>query len=188
MTRSAGRGRWGALVSVAVLFALTAAVVPLMRAQPGGASARMTARPAGQSMVPRPMAQSATQGAESVPAYHSAPAKGPLPATLAASGFADPLTKKAYAVAAKMKPVLYQLPCYCRCDQAAGHTSLLSCYTDLHGSECEICKKEVFYTYEQRRKGKTAKQIRAGIIRGEWEKVDLGKYAPPLSSGGRVKK
>jgi hypothetical protein len=33
--------------------------------------------------------------------------------------------------------------------------------------------KELFYTYEQHKAGKTAAQIRAGIIRGEWEKVDL---------------
>ena len=157
MTRNEGRKQLGAVMGVAVLLAVVA--LPLVRAQ-----------------------QVASR-AQGVPAYHSAAPKGALPSTLPASGFADPLTKKAYAVAAKLKPVLYQLPCYCHCDQAAGHTSLLSCYRDLHGSECEICKKEVFYAYEQNRRGKAAPQIRAGIIRGEWQKVDLSKYAPPLVSG-----
>ena len=156
MTRNEGRKRLG----VAVLLAMAAVVaLPLMRAQ-----------------------QVASR-AQDIPAYHSAAPKGALPSTLAAETFTDPLTKKAYAYAAKIKPVLYQLPCYCRCDQAVGHTSLLSCYRDQHGAECEICKKELFYAYEQNRRGKTAPQIRAGIIRGEWQRVDLAKYAPPLVSG-----
>jgi hypothetical protein len=155
------------LFGVTIFVVVWAATLPLVRAHQNPAAAKSAA----QAKV------------EEVPAYHSTLPKGALPATLPASGFADPLTKKAYAVAAKLKPVLYQLPCYCHCDQAAGHTSLLSCYRDLHGSECEICKKEVFYAYEQNRRGKTAPQIRAGIIRGEWQKVDLSKYAPPLVSG-----
>lgn len=112
-----------------------------------------------------------------IPAYHSAPPKGALPATLPARDFSNPVTKKAYAFAAKIKPVLCQLPCYCYCDRALGHTSLLSCYTGLHGSECDVCQKELFYAYEESRRGKNARQIRAGIIRGDWQKVHLAKYA-----------
>jgi hypothetical protein len=40
--------------------------------------------------------------------------------------------------------------------------------------------REDLYAYEQTRKGKTPTQIRAGIERGEWEKVDLTKYKSPL--------
>ncbi|HEV2617774.1 MAG TPA: PCYCGC motif-containing (lipo)protein, partial [Candidatus Acidoferrales bacterium] len=108
------------------------------------------------AILPRPRAHQNAPAVQSpslsktqpLPAYHTAPPKGPLPATLPASEFSDPLTVKAYSYAAKIKPVLYQLPCYCHCDQAVGHTSLLSCYRDMHGSECEICKKELFYAYE----------------------------------------
>ncbi len=39
---------------------------------------------------------------------------------------------------------------------------------------------EDFYSYEQSRKGKTAAQIRAGIIKGEWQSVDAAKYQQPL--------
>jgi len=46
--------------------------------------------------------------------------------------------------------------------------------------------KEAFYSYEQTRKGKTPSQIREGIIRGDWQKVDTAKYAkaylPPANS------
>ncbi|MGH9710629.1 MAG: CYCXC family (seleno)protein, partial [Candidatus Acidiferrales bacterium] len=146
-----GRKNCGMMMGAAVLLALSVAAVPLMRAQQAAPTTR------------------------DIPAYHSAAPKGALPATLPANSFSDPLTKKAYGVAAKLKPVLYQLPCYCRCDRAAGHTSLLSCYGDMHGSECEICKKEVFYAYEQSRKGRTARQIRTGIIHGDWGKVDLSR-------------
>ena len=163
MTKSDGKKNVGMVTGAAVLLAVSVAMLPSIRAQ------------------------QTAPAAQDIPAYHSAAPKGALPATLPASGFADPLTKKAYAVAARIKPVLYQLPCYCHCDRAAGHTSLLSCYGDMHGSECEICKKEVFYAYEQNRKGKTAAQIRAGIVHGDWQKVELSKYAAPLASGGGAK-
>jgi hypothetical protein len=39
---------------------------------------------------------------------------------------------------------------------------------------------EDFYAYEQLRKGKTAAQIRTGIIQGDWQSVDLAKYQKPL--------
>ena len=41
---------------------------------------------------------------------------------------------------------------------------------------------EDFYTYEQSHQNKSAAQIRAGIIRGDWKTVDLNKYALPLAS------
>jgi hypothetical protein len=41
----------------------------------------------------------------------------------------------------------------------------------------EICMKEVFYTYEQTKLGKKPAQIRAGIIKGEWQRIDLEKAA-----------
>lgn len=159
------------LVGVAIFVVVSTATLPLARAHRHASALGARAKSARQSTV------------QQVPAYHSAAPKGALTSTLPEQTFTDPLTKKAYAYAAKIKPVLYQLPCYCRCDQAVGHTSLLSCYRDQHGAECEICKKELFYAYEQNRHGKTAPQIRAGIIRGEWQKVDLAKYAPPLVSG-----
>ncbi len=40
----------------------------------------------------------------------------------------------AYEVAAAIPNTLDQLTCYCGCVQSFGHKSLLSCYTDEHGS------------------------------------------------------
>lgn len=79
-----------------------------------------------------------------------------------------------YRDAAKISTVLYQLPCYCRCDRAAGHTSLRSCFEGMHGAECSTCAKEGFYAYRMTRKGWTVKQIRTGIEHGDWNKIVLG--------------
>ncbi|MES2394197.1 MAG: CYCXC family (seleno)protein, partial [Acidobacteriota bacterium] len=79
----------------------------------------------------------------------------------------------AYKMAARVPTVLYQEPCYCRCDRAMGHTSLHSCFEVLHGAECSTCMKEGAYTYLETKKGRSPAQIRAGIERGEWENINL---------------
>jgi hypothetical protein len=37
--------------------------------------------------------------------------------------------------------------------------------------------KELYYSYAQNKKGKTAAQIRKGIVAGEWKQVDLQSSA-----------
>jgi len=78
----------------------------------------------------------------------------------------------AYELAAKIPNVLHQQPCYCFCDRM-GHNSLHSCFENTHGAQCSTCLKELYYSYQQNQKGKTAAQIRAGIIKGEWKQIDL---------------
>ncbi len=113
---------------------------------------------------------------EPVPAFHSSVPAGPLPATLSPSLFTEPVAQNAYSVAARIKKILYQQPCYCHCDRSQGHGSLLDCYVSKHAAVCGICEREDFYAYEQSRKGKTAAQIRDGIERGDWQGVDMTKY------------
>jgi len=120
--------------------------------------------------------KSATQSEEPVPAYHAQPPTEALPETLDPAQFDSPVIKNSYALAAKVKKVLYQQPCYCHCDRAHGHTSLLNCFTTRHGSMCNVCIGEALYSYEQTRKGKTAAQIREGIERGDWQHIDAAKY------------
>lgn len=121
----------------------------------------------------------APQEEGSVPAYHStAPAKGAkLAATLTKADLwgADaqyPYQTHAYELAAKIPAVIYQQPCYCYCDRM-GHKSLHSCFEDTHGAQCSICLRELYYSYQQHQKGKTAAQIREGIMKGEWRSIDL---------------
>lgn len=117
---------------------------------------------------------------EPVPAFHTQAPKDKLPDTMDPALFAQPVIANAYTVAARNKKILYQEPCYCHCDRSQGHGSLLDCFVSKHGSGCNICMGEDFYVYEQLRKGKTAAQIREGIIKGEWQSDDLNKYAAPL--------
>lgn len=118
--------------------------------------------------------------AEPVPAFHNSAPTGPLPETLSPSLFTEPVAENAYALAARIRKILYQEPCYCHCDRSQGHGSLLDCYAGKHAAVCGICEREDFYTYEQTRKGKSAREIREGIERGAWQGVDITKYESPL--------
>lgn len=121
--------------------------------------------------------QHGTNSDEPTPAFHPQPASDALPPTMDASLFSDIVIFNAYTVAGRTKKVLYQQPCYCHCDRSQGHGSLLDCFVSRHGAGCDICVKEAFYAYEQAHKGKTPVQIREGIMKGEWQKVDTAKYA-----------
>lgn len=128
-----------------------------------------------------PQNSNAFQSAEeAVPAFHAQAPQGDLPATMSPTLFEDPMVQNAYALAGKIKKTLYQEPCYCHCDNSQGHNSLLDCFASKHGAGCNICIYEDFYSYEQSRKGKTPAQIRAGIIKGEWQTVDASRYQKPL--------
>jgi hypothetical protein len=120
-----------------------------------------------------------TEDQAPVPAYNSeAPAKGTkLPpiltkADLWGSDAQYPFQTHAYELAAKIPTVLHQQPCYCYCDRM-GHNSLHSCFENTHGAQCATCLKELYYSYQEHQKGKTAAQIRAGIIKGDWKQIDL---------------
>lgn len=104
--------------------------------------------------------------------------------------FSDKLIFNTYLLAGRVRKVLYQQPCYCHCDRHSGHSSLLDCFVSRHGSGCGVCLKEALYSYEQTRKGRTPAQIREGIIRGDWQKVDTAKYQKdylPLSGSSPLK-
>ena len=113
---------------------------------------------------------------EYVPAYHAEAPRGPLPATIDPTQFLNVQDQNIYALAAKVKAVLYQQPCYCHCDTYNGHKSLLDCFVDRHASMCTMCKKEAVYAYLQSQKGKTPAEIRKGIMDGQWKDVDLSTY------------
>ena len=155
--------------AVLILFGLALAL--LMLPQQSASSARTS------SAHVTPQSPSAE---EAVPAFHAQPPAGALPATMSPQAFSDPLVQNAYTVAARVKKVLYQQPCYCHCDRSQGHGSLLDCFASKHGAGCQICVREDLYSYEQTRKGKAPAQIREGIIRGEWQNVDLSPYQNPL--------
>jgi hypothetical protein len=119
-------------------------------------------------------AGAAILGAEEAPAYHKRPPKGELPPTKDPGQFINrPLVQRVFELAGQIRPVLYQLPCYCSCDKFAGHGSLLDCFVDAHGEECAICQREAVYAFRQTKAKMTPAQIRAGIIKGEWRREDM---------------
>jgi len=133
------------------------------------------------ALVSAPWLQSESHAA--VPHFNAAPAAGAkLPPILSrdqlwGANAQFPYQIHAYELAAKIPKVIYQQPCYCYCDRGMGHNSLHSCFSGTHGAECGTCLKELYYTYTMYKLGKTPRQIRAGIIKGEWKLVDLDKAA-----------
>ena len=123
-----------------------------------------------------------TNPADDIPAYNMGPPDGKLPPVLSGTQLTGPSFSHRYQVtvyqmAAKVPGVLYQQPCYCRCDREMGHHSLHSCFEGTHGAACSTCMKEEMYAYTETKKGRTPAQIRAGIERREWQKMDLEKAA-----------
>jgi hypothetical protein len=123
-----------------------------------------------------------------VPAYHPLPpSKGEKNTPIASGTQLDQMDlkygfqRRSYEAAAKVPRILYQLPCYCFCDRHAGHSSLRSCFEGDHGAHCATCMQEVFYAYQMTKQGKTAKQIREGIMRGEYKSIDLRTMNGPLA-------
>jgi len=110
----------------------------------------------------------------SIPPFHNALPKGTLPATLAPSEFPDNrIAEVVYTLAAQIKGVLYQVPCYCGCDRRDHHDSLLACYTTRHGEWCSICQKEVIFCFREHNRGRKPEEIREALERGEAKQVDL---------------
>jgi hypothetical protein len=144
-----------------------------LRAQNSSAQQSQPAPAASPAPAPTPAAKFLKT---EVPAYHAEPHKGVLPDTLDPEQFSDAQTRNIYTLAAKVKPVLYQEPCYCGCDKEVGHKSLLDCFTDYHGAHCILCKKEAAFTYRESQQGKSAAEIRKEIMDGKWKEVDLAAY------------
>lgn len=111
-----------------------------------------------------------------VPAYHSQAPSTALPNTMNPNQFKDPIAQACYRRAAEIRSALYQMPCYCHCDRHFHHKSLLGCYVSNHASVCDICQKEMLYTYEELKKGTSIQDIRQGIIAQKWTSIDLDKY------------
>jgi hypothetical protein len=116
-------------------------------------------------------------GTQAIPPYHkSAEDAKPLPRLLPASTFSDrPLVARAYEIASEIPFVLAQQPCYCHCDKAFGHGSLLDCFVSSHTAGCGICMGETFFAFRMTKQGKTPAEIRDAIIRGDWKNADINQ-------------
>ena len=102
-----------------------------------------------------------------------APATGFLIETrpVLSSAFFTGKVAQAYRIAAEIPKVLDSQFCYCYCKQEKKHKTLLTCFTNKHGSKCDTCINEVLYAYELYKKGFTLDEI---VIA-----VDKKFYRPP---------
>jgi Protein of unknown function with PCYCGC motif len=120
---------------------------------------------------------------QGVPHFNAAPAAGAkLPPILTKDQLWGANAQYAYQIhayelAARIPKVIYQQPCYCYCDRGMGHNSLHSCFSGTHGAQCGTCMQELYYAYQMNKHGKTAREIRAGIIKGDWKAIDLNTAA-----------
>ena len=167
--------RRGKFLAIIAAFSLTLAGVGMAQLRPATFATTNVA----DARIQMDMSGPADQG---IPSYHAYVLQPPIPGTLDPKQFPDALNRNVYALAAKVKPVLYQQPCYCYCDRSVGHKSLLDCFATEHGTQCDICQKEAVLAYQQTQKGKTPAQIRAEIIHGDWKTVDMKPYMTPSPS------
>jgi hypothetical protein len=99
-----------------------------------------------------------------VPAhYATAPDLAKLPPTLPPIVFTGN-QRRAYQAAKEIPQTLAQLPCYCHCDHAIGHKSLLSCFESEHGENCGVCIGEALMAHNLSKQGVAVSEIRKRII------------------------
>lgn len=72
-------------------------------------------------------------------------------------------TERAYQVAQDISDVIDQLYCYCECDKHSGHLTLLSCFTDNHAANCDICQNEALDAAKMMKQGYRMAEIRSRI-------------------------
>jgi hypothetical protein len=72
-------------------------------------------------------------------------------------------TERAYQVAQEISDVIDQLYCYCECDKHSGHLTLLSCFTDNHAANCDVCQDEALDAAKMMKQGYRMAEIRSRI-------------------------
>jgi hypothetical protein len=75
------------------------------------------------------------------------------------SAFYTGKAAEAYRIAAEIPKVIDSQFCYCYCKKNHQHKTLLTCFTNKHGSKCDTCINEVLYAYELYKQGKTLDEI-----------------------------
>jgi uncharacterized protein with PCYCGC motif len=71
--------------------------------------------------------------------------------------------REAYKAAQEDPALFSKLYCYCGCERNEGHKSLLDCFRDKHGSNCEICVGEALEARRLAEEGTPVDQIRDAL-------------------------
>jgi hypothetical protein len=74
----------------------------------------------------------------------------------------DNESRPAYAAAAKYPETIDKLHCFCGCEESPNlhHVSLLTCYTSLHATGCEICRGEAELAGKMKSEGSSDDEIK----------------------------
>lgn len=70
---------------------------------------------------------------------------------------------ESYAAAYEMPAILDGVRCYCACSVTIGHRSLLSCFEDEHGANCQVCQDEAIITRDAVARGATLREVRQAV-------------------------
>ena len=134
-----------------VIYQRTVADEPLREELTFANAARVTAS--------APMAEHGAQG------HHPAPRAGVgADKVVDAARYEDhPRIASVYRAAAENPQLLDGLYCYCRCDEHAGHYSLLECYSSDHAAQCDVCLSEAEMAFKADRDGVGLDVIRTAI-------------------------
>ena len=118
--------------------------------------------------VPMNAISQGTAQSNKVPKFHAQPPGGTLPQVRNPAQYAaNPTVERIYQLAAAIRPVLYQLPCYCSCDREEGHASLLDCYVSTQAVQCLICHEKRSLRFDRHAgeniRGRSARRFFAAI-------------------------
>jgi hypothetical protein len=74
----------------------------------------------------------------------------------------DAASRPAYAAAAKYPETVDKIHCYCGCEESPNlhHASLLTCFTSLHATGCEICRGEAELAGKMKGEGSSDDEIK----------------------------
>jgi hypothetical protein len=74
---------------------------------------------------------------------------------------ADAAARPAYAAASKYPETIDKIHCYCGCEESPNlhHASLLTCFTTLHATGCEICRGEAEMAGKMKGEGSSDDEI-----------------------------
>jgi hypothetical protein len=87
-----------------------------------------------------------------------------------------------YSAASKFPEIIAKLFCYCGCDQANNHDSLLTCFRSDHGADCQICQEEAIVASQLASRACSLKEIQAKI------ESSFGKKYPFKQPSAALKK
>lgn len=74
----------------------------------------------------------------------------------------DAAARPAYAIAQKYPETIDKIHCYCGCEDSPNlhHASLLTCYTSLHATGCEICRGEAEMAGKMKNEGSSDEEVK----------------------------